>query len=213
LLVWSGHPFLRHKCIYQNLSDDTPCQKLLLYVYFHQYDRSGRSLGVAYVQFSNPKDAKAAVDRLNGVPAKGKPMNLTFDSGRKGPGFGRLPPTGPKAASLINRIASAPLIDRVARAPNDSEANMNTHDGQLTGGKNARSSGRVRPGKSSGGGGGKGNKPARFPKTPKTAEELDRELEAYLVNDNARVGPPAVTNVPTMTDGGLVTAAEDVEMA
>ena len=45
----------------------------------------------------------------------GKPMNLTFDSGRKGPGFGRLPPTGPKAASLINRIASAPLIDRVAR--------------------------------------------------------------------------------------------------
>jgi len=45
----------------------------------------------------------------------GKPMNLAFDSGRKGPGFGRLPPTGPKAASLINRIASAPLIDRVAR--------------------------------------------------------------------------------------------------
>lgn len=75
-LVWSplcAPTFLRHKCIYQNLSDDTPCQKkLLLYVYF-QYDRSGRSLGVAYVQFSNPKDAKAAVDRLNGVPAKGEP--------------------------------------------------------------------------------------------------------------------------------------------
>jgi len=39
---------------------------------YFQYDRSGRSLGVAYVQFSNPRDAKLALDRLNGVVAKGE---------------------------------------------------------------------------------------------------------------------------------------------
>lgn len=39
---------------------------------YFQYDRSGRSLGVAYLQFSNPKDAKLALDRLNGVVAKGE---------------------------------------------------------------------------------------------------------------------------------------------
>jgi len=194
---------------------------------YFQYDRSGRSLGVAYVQFSNPKDAKLALDRLNGVVAKGKPMNIAFDSGRKGPGFGRLPPTGPKAASLINRIASAPLIDRVAKPPIISEApNPNTDtnyigDGQQSGGKNARSGTRGRPGKSSGGGG-RGNKPARITKIPKTAEELDKELEAYLVNDSANAGTAGNTNVPTattvtMSDGGLTAAvagaAEDVEMA
>jgi hypothetical protein len=73
------------------------------------------------------------MDRLNGVSAKGawavarllvgldaaagagKPMNIAFDSGRKGPGYGRPPPTGPRSGRLINRIGSAPLIDRVAK--------------------------------------------------------------------------------------------------
>jgi len=186
-----------------------------------KYDRSGRSLGVAYVQFSTSKAAKVALDRLNGMSAKGKPMSITFDSGRKPPGFGRPPPTGPKAASLINRIASAPLVDRVAKPPTipeteNTSGTNNTDNGKPTG-KNVRSVGHGRSGKSSGGSGPKGNKPARVPKIPKTAEELDRELEAYLVNDSV-----GTTTGPTTSDGGMVVAVaatgtaaaeEDVEMA
>jgi len=145
-------------------------------------------------------------------------MNISFDSGRKGPGFGRLPPTGPKAASLINRIASAPLIDRVAKPPIISEApNPNTDigGGQQTGGKYPRGGTRGRPGKSSGGGG-RGSKPARISKIPKTAEELDKELEAYLVDESTNV-PTTATVMVTMSDGGpaaaVAGAAEDVEMA
>jgi len=181
-----------------------------------KYDRSGRSLGVAYVQFLDSKDAKVALDRLNGMSAKGKPMNIALDPGRKTPGFGRPPPTGPKSASLINRIASAPLVDRVAKQhPTISETNrIQTDNGKpTTGGKNARSGGHGRPGKSSGAGGGsKGNKPARVPKIPKTAEELDKELEAYLVDDSVGSGRTNGGDV-VLTVAGTAPAAEDVEMA
>lgn len=107
------------------------------------------------------------------------------------------------------------------RSTTISEA-ANDTDG--TGGKNARSGGgRGRPGKSSGSGGGGGpggaksnHKPARVPKTPKTAEELDRELEAYLVNDHAGTGTAGGAIAPTamlpVTTVGAA-AAEDVEMA
>ena len=43
---------------------------------YFQYDRSGRSLGVAYVQFSNSKDAKVAIDRLDGMQAKGERLDF-----------------------------------------------------------------------------------------------------------------------------------------
>ena len=45
---------------------------------YFQYDRSGRSLGVAYVQFSNSKDAKMALERLNGVVAKGESLDKGY---------------------------------------------------------------------------------------------------------------------------------------
>jgi hypothetical protein len=112
-----------------------------------------------------------------------------------------------------------------SRPPTISEAANDKDNGTQTGGKNARTGGgRGRPGKSSGiggGGGAKGNhKPARIPKAPKTAEELDRELEAYLVNDTAGTAGGAIAPTPTLPGGGDLTAAassaaavEDVEMA
>jgi len=115
-------------------------------------------------------------------------------------------------------LESRPPI--ISEAPNPNTDTNNIGNGQQSGGKNARSGTRGRPGKSSGGGG-RGHKPARITKIPKTAEELDRELEAYLVNDSANAGTAGSTNVPTttvtMSDGGptavVAGAAEDVEMA
>lgn len=54
-------------------------------------------------------------------------------------------------------------------------------------------------------------RPARVPKAPKTAEDLDRELEAYLVSD----ANSAVLTVAAAADVVPSTSAptEDVDMA
>ncbi|KAG4300910.1 hypothetical protein PCK1_002987 [Pneumocystis canis] len=64
-----------------------------------KYDRSGRSTGIAYVNFEKIEDAHSAINQFNGANAAGQPITLTLDL---------QPPYKPqkKADSLFNRISS-----------------------------------------------------------------------------------------------------------
>ncbi|KAG4304802.1 hypothetical protein PORY_001855 [Pneumocystis oryctolagi] len=44
-----------------------------------KYDRSGRSTGIAYVNFEKIEDARNAISQFNGANAAGQPITLTLD--------------------------------------------------------------------------------------------------------------------------------------
>ncbi|KAF8307157.1 hypothetical protein DL93DRAFT_148283 [Clavulina sp. PMI_390] len=170
-----------------------------------KYDRSGRSLGVGFVQFAKLADAKVAIQRLDGVSAKGKPMNIAFD--QKRPAKGGPTPTGPKN-SLLTRIASAPLVNRVAKSTNDADVpGTAPKDKAPRAPRQPRKGGAAAGGKGDAGGAQKKSKPARVPKLPATAEDLDKELQAYLEEDKTGGAAPATTAAAGSA------APQDVEMA
>ncbi|KAH8981301.1 hypothetical protein EDB86DRAFT_2954852 [Lactarius hatsudake] len=150
---------------------------------FIRYDRSGRSSGVAIITFETPAEAKLAKKQLDGVLAKGQPISILFDQtpSRRA----SAPPS-----SLLSRIQKPPLLNRLDRAHNDAKASL----------MHSRKVGPVRGrGRGRGGGAGRG-RAANAP--PKSAAELDSEIDAFMAVDSTS-GTPAAKSV----DNG------DVEMA
>jgi THO complex subunit 4 len=164
-----------------------------------RYDRSGRSTGVATVLFLNQGEATRAKNQLDGVLAKGQPMSIKYDAHNPltGP---RGAATGSKAGSLLGRLAKPPLIDRLGAGPGAGPSaatskaakhrSVSAPQPQTTPASTGFGPVRTRGGRQQA-----RAKPA--PKKPKTAEELDKELESY--------GEQKVS--------GPTDAAGDVEMA
>jgi len=105
----------------------------------------------------------------------------------------------PTSASLLNRIQKPPLVERLSR--DDSIIRAPSGPRAFTGGPV-----RNRPSRGEGGGGGANTKTnvaraLKGPKKPKTAAELDQELDAFM--GDADVVPP----------GDATSAAGDVDMA
>ncbi|EMD35537.1 hypothetical protein CERSUDRAFT_116284 [Gelatoporia subvermispora B] len=150
-----------------------------------RYDRSGRSSGVAIVSFETVEEATLAKQRFDGKLAKGQPMTIEFYSPPPKPVKGRGRSVS-APSSLLNRIEKPPLLERLSR---------NTPKEQIVG---PRKSGpgpirtKARPAAT------------RAPKKAKTADELDKELEMFMLDD-AKASAPPQTSATTQADG-------DVEM-
>ncbi|KZO95410.1 RNA-binding domain-containing protein [Calocera viscosa TUFC12733] len=152
------------------------------------FDRSGRSTGVAHITFTRHEDALSAKQRFDGEPAKGQKVSIRFEAA--------LPastPAGPGGAgkSLLARIGANPkasLLDRLG-APSAATTKTAPTGPRAAAGK----PGPIRAPR--------GNRPARSKKAkPKTENDLDKELDAYLATDNE-------------PQSGTADKAADVEMA
>nr|GAT51596.1 predicted protein [Mycena chlorophos] len=151
-----------------------------------RYDRSGRSSGMAYVSFETVAEATRAKRQYDGILAKGQPMSIGYDEPPRARSI-----SAPTTSTLLSRIQKPPLLDRL------SKDDINT--------KPARGGNGVGPIRNRGARG----KPAapRPPrKAPKTMEDLDKELDAFM--GDSTPAPPATTAEPAVA----AAAAQDVEM-
>lgn len=114
------------------------------------YDRSGRSLGTADVLFERKQDAIRALTHYNGVSLDGRPMNIQLTASLSSP---RIMPPSPSRAS-------------------------GSGGGQRRGGAPTRGSGGPRRGGRGGNSGGRGGQRGAA-KAPKSAADLDADLDAY----------------------------------
>jgi len=118
------------------------------------YDRSGRSMGKADVQFERRNHAQLAIAQYNGVPLDGRSMQITF-------------------ANVTTTTVTSPQQQQPMRA-------LRQIRGGRVGAKNNVSPTR----RGGGGRGGRGTGAARGGRGGKTkaptAAELDAELDAYI---------------------------------
>ncbi|KAI0356108.1 RNA-binding domain-containing protein [Trametes cingulata] len=156
-----------------------------------RYDRSGRSTGVAVITFETPAEATRAKKQFDGILAKNQPMSIAYDTS---PPIPKGPRRTTSAPSLLNRIEKPPLLERLSQ--NDTKPKQNTaQEGGV---------GPVRTKARGGGAGARGGR--KGPTKPKTAEELDKELDAFMKDDIVATPPQPANAAPATTEG-------DVEMA
>ncbi|GAA5835019.1 hypothetical protein JCM9279_007175 [Rhodotorula babjevae] len=183
-----------------------------------KFDRSGRSTGTAWVTYLEDKHAAKAKEAFNGAMAKGEPIEVDFDyrndrpseRGAAAPGslLARLGGTesaarGPKFAAPTRGAGGGP--DRAPRAergaPRDGPRGGERGERER-GGRGGGRGGRGGRGGERSAGGGRGEKRA-----PKTNEDLDAELEAFMKapagDDKAKSA-----SAPAPAAGG-----DDVEMS
>ncbi|KIO31379.1 hypothetical protein M407DRAFT_241785 [Tulasnella calospora MUT 4182] len=147
-----------------------------------RYDRSGRSTGFAFVTYENEEDAAVAQKELDGVLAKGEEIHVKLDHyyaprGAKDKANG--PATsakGGRGGSLLNRIEKDSLLNRLSDKSSGKDASKAAAPKTDRAGP-ARSerpaNGRTRSER------GVGSRQSARRQKPKTAEDLDKELDAY----------------------------------
>ena len=131
------------------------------------------------VTFETAAEATRAKNQFDGILAKGQPMDISYHVTPRP----RRTTSAPSTLSLLNRIEKPPLLERLAK---DDTATVSD---KKTNGKNQRNEGRVGPirAKTT-----RASKP-KHSKKPKTAAELDKELDAFMVDvsDPAASAPAA----------------------
>nr|BAJ95407.1 predicted protein [Hordeum vulgare subsp. vulgare]BAJ96025.1 predicted protein [Hordeum vulgare subsp. vulgare]BAK08160.1 predicted protein [Hordeum vulgare subsp. vulgare] len=135
------------------------------------FDRSGRSKGTAEVIFARRGDAVAAIKKYNNVQLDGKPMKIEI--------LGTNTPTAPAALPTNN----GSYARNVAKsAPRGVSASLPQNRPRARGGRGRGGGG--------GGGSGSGGRRGKERSQPRSAEELDAELEKY----HAQGAAPMQTN-------------------
>ncbi|KAL7416529.1 hypothetical protein BDY24DRAFT_236085 [Mrakia frigida] len=154
-----------------------------------QYDRSGRSLGIAFVTYDSVDAAKWAREKLDGQKANGEPIKITYVTISLPRTTGvAAKPTGP-GAGLLGRLGG--VVGEVKSSNN----NKPTPSGPRAGAQRTPSAPQAnnnnprgpRPARGVGGGAGgargaeRGARPAK--KGPADQDSLDKELEAFMKPD------------------------------
>jgi len=175
-----------------NKSHERPCRPRFAFRSPLKYDRSGRSSGVAIITYETPEEASRAISRFNGATANAQMMTVEYAP----------IPTKPKRravsapTSLIDRISKPPLLERLGESKKTLEP---TAPRKPRGGGPTRTRG-ARP-------------PRPGPQKPKTAEELDKELDSFM-NDDSKPGPAGKEGEAAATTSSSQTGVDgDVEMA
>ncbi|POR32058.1 THO complex subunit 4A [Tolypocladium paradoxum] len=191
------------------------------------YDRAGRSEGTAYVTYETRDDAQEAVRQFDGANANGQPIRLTlmpggparnpFDTavmpGR--PLAERVSAPGGRARSLSPRRrydeddAARKGIDRYIpgegsreRSPMPRRRGGRRPGTRREGGREGGREGSARDQQSTRGG--RGNNP----RSKKTQEELDAEMEDYFGGNNA----PAAAETEPANGAAPAAAIDDIDM-
>ncbi|KAM0788632.1 hypothetical protein ACM66B_006104 [Microbotryomycetes sp. NB124-2] len=163
-----------------------------------KFDRSGRSEGVAWVTFTNTEDASQAREAFDGAMAKGQPITVQYDfyldraseRGQAAPG------------SLLARLDQP---ERTRRTEDRASEGRSGRGGRPTRGVERGVGNSDRGSRGRGGrGGGRGGRPARS--APKTNDNLDKELEAFM-------SAPAGSTAEKATAPAQTAANGDVEMS
>ncbi|XP_020520751.1 THO complex subunit 4D isoform X2 [Amborella trichopoda] len=143
------------------------------------YDRSGRSSGSAEVVFTKRSNALAAVKRYNNVQLDGKPMKIELIGTNLGmPVSARVNVTGGAGRGRRTVV----MTPEFGPMPGVVSGGHGTRWGRGRGG--FRRGGRGGRGRGVGGRGrGRGRGRNQAP-PPKSADELDKELESYHANAN-----------------------------
>ncbi|KJZ73595.1 hypothetical protein HIM_06928 [Hirsutella minnesotensis 3608] len=179
------------------------------------YDRAGRSEGTAYVTYESREDALEAVKQFDGANANGQPIRLN------------LIPSGPARNPFDTAVMPGrPLAERIS-APGGRSRSLSPHrrhdeedaarkgiDRYIPGsGSRSRSPAPPRRGGRRPGtrreGDVRESQPSRGtrgnPRTKKTQEELDAEMEDYFGGNGQPASAPSNGNAPAA-------AADDIDM-
>jgi len=139
------------------------------------YDRSGRSEGRAIVVYEDAGDAEYAIKKYHGVNAAGQPLSVQLD----------------KSRNYHDRQGGRSLFDRIGPPPRGTAGVQ----------QRERPRGPRGPPPSRGRGRGHPSGVDRPPRRkPKTAEELDAELDDYWGNKNEVKEVPQEENQTTAQD-------------
>ncbi|KAG8993366.1 hypothetical protein FRB90_000718 [Tulasnella sp. 427] len=141
-----------------------------------RYDRSGRSTGFGFVTYENEEDAAVAQKELDGVLAKGEEIHVKLDHyypPRAAKDKAENTNKGGRGGSLLNRIAKESLINRLGDAKESKKAATPKAEGSSNAKRERPANGRTRSER--GVGSGQNNRRQK----PKTADDLDKELDAY----------------------------------
>ncbi|KAL1658861.1 hypothetical protein GGF50DRAFT_92346 [Schizophyllum commune] len=169
-----------------------------------KYDRSGRSTGTATITYETVDDAKKAKNLFDNKTARGQAMTIEFAAQQPRP---QRAVSAPSTMKLLNRIEKPSLIDRLSSQDDTAVAQPK---GNGRNGKGGRAEGGVGPVRNKRG----GNKPKepRQKKKPATAEDLDRELEAFMQEPVVKSGEKK-DEAEKPAEAPKPAAGEDVEMA
>ncbi|WVO17135.1 hypothetical protein L204_104826 [Cryptococcus depauperatus] len=139
-----------------------------------KYDRSGRSTGIAWIQYASVQQAKAAINQFDGALTKGETISIRFAPipvpPRQAPvsrdSFGHWTKRGSAARPAQT---GGDLLSRLAPAKGDKGGNTTSHTNPR-GGRGGRGKGRGRS----------GGRPK-----PKNEGDLDNELDSFMKKDGA----------------------------